>query len=813
MKKWDLIYTFLITVPILDLLSSISNRITDSFFSAGMIIKGLAIIIGIIYVIFISSSRKRKITLWYFGVILVYLLFYFSFKPDLLYYENFLREINNILRFIYFPIMLFTFLNVFDEKDFPKNLMNKILFVSLIIYIIFITIPTILNINFSSYSNTAYAGSVGWYYAANEISTILLLLFPFIFILKEKNKIIILGLFLLSLYTISLIGTKVTLFGILIVTFLIFISSLIKNKKLLNKNVCFTFIMFIVTILFMFNNYAATNMKSSLTKEEEIEIVNIKQELEVIEENYQKNNTYLKLKEISSKLLSSRDVYALNTFHIYNTSYKADYLWFGMGFINTNRINNSHVEKLIEIDFLDTFFHLGLLGIIILAFPFFYTSYYFIKNRNKYKFNEDIFMLTLIILLTVGISSTAGHVFLAPSVSIYVAIYFCYLFNELNLFQKKKIKSRKISILALHLGYGGVENVISNVANMLSDNFEVEIIAIYKKEQIPFKISNKVRIKYITNTCSNREEFNNALKSKKIMSIFKEGLKSIYILVNKKRWIKKAIIYNDARVVISTRIEFSKILNEYGRNEIIRIHQEHTYKVENDYINLLNQLVNIDYIMPVSIPLLNAYQNKVKIKLKYIPLCLSDYPKEKEISKLNSNNLIAIGRLEKEKGFNDLMKVISKIENEDVYLNIFGDGSEMEYLKSLAKELGIYKKIKFWGYRSPRFISKYLKKSSLYIMTSLEESFGLVLIEAMSYGVPCIAFDSAKGATSIIDDSCGYIVKDRNIDEMANIIDSYLKMSLKEKRKLGKNARTNSKKYEFNNIKKEWLNFMNEVIK
>ena len=190
MKKWGLIYTFLITLPILDLLSSISNRITDSFFSAGMIIKGLAIIIGIIYVIFISSSRKRKITLWYFGVILVYLLFYFSFKPDLLYYENFLREINNILRFIYFPIMLFTFLNVFDEKDFPKNLMNKILFVSLIIYIIFITIPTILNINFSSYSNTAYAGSVGWYYAANEISTILLLLFPFIFILKEKNKII-----------------------------------------------------------------------------------------------------------------------------------------------------------------------------------------------------------------------------------------------------------------------------------------------------------------------------------------------------------------------------------------------------------------------------------------------------------------------------------------------------------------------------------------------------------------------------------------------------------------------------------------------
>ena len=98
-------------------------------------------------------------------------------------------------------------------------------------------------------------------------------------------------------------------------------------------------------------------------------------------------------------------------------------------------------------------------------------------------------------------------------------------------------------------------------------------------------------------------------------------------------------------------------------------------------------------------------------------------------------------------------------------------------------------------------------------MTSLEESFGLVLIEAMSYGLPCIAFDSAKGATSIIDNSCGYIVKDRNIDEMANNIDNYLKLPSKEKKKLGKNARANSKKYEFNSIKKEWLKFMNEVIK
>ena len=501
MKKWDLLYTFLISLPILDLLSSITNRITDSFFSVGMIIKGLAIIISVFYIIFVSSSKHRKITLWYFGFFLLYILLYFSFKTDLLNSNIFLNECNYLLRFIYFPTMLFTFINIFDEKGFPKDKLNKIIFVSLIIYIIFITIPTIFNINFSSYSNLNYAGSVGWYYAANEVSTILLLLFPFIYVLYNKNKIVMIILFLISLYTIGLIGTKVTLFGILIITFLILVLSIIKEKKINSKNIIIPFLMFLVSILFMVNNYAAANMKNSLSESEMNEIANINKELSSDEEKYKNDKFYIKFKEIGSKLLSSRDVYALNTYRIYKESYKDDYSLFGMGFSNTTRINNIRSEKLIEIDILDVFFHLGIVGILLLACPFIYALYIVLKEKKNLTV-ESIFLI-LMILLTLGISSTAGHVFLAPAVSIYIAIYFCYLFNELKYFDKS-INRKKISILALHLGYGGVENVIANTANMLKDDYEVEIISLYKKEEIPFKIDRKVKIKYLTNICSNK---------------------------------------------------------------------------------------------------------------------------------------------------------------------------------------------------------------------------------------------------------------------------------------------------------------------
>ena len=810
MKKWDLLYTFLISLPILDLLSSITNRITDSFFSVGMIIKGIAIIISVFYIIFISSSKYRKITLWYFGFILLYIILYFTYKTDLLNPNIFLNECNYLLRFIYFPIMLNMLINIFDEKGFPKDKLNKIIFVSLIIYIIFITIPTIFNINFSSYSNVNYAGSVGWYYAANEVSTILLLLFPFVYVLYNNKKIVMIILFLISLYTIGLIGTKVTLFGILIITFLILVLSIIKEKKINSKNIIIPFLMFLVSILFMVNNYAAANMKNSLSESEMNEIANINKELSSDEEKYKNDKFYIKFKEIGSKLLSSRDVYALNTYHIYKKSYKDDYSLFGMGFSNTTRINNIRSEKLIEIDILDVFFHLGIVGILLLACPFIYAFYIVLKEKKNLTV-ESIFLI-LMILLTLGISSTAGHVYLAPAVSIYIAIYFCYLFNELKYFNKT-INQKKISILALHLGYGGVENVIANTANMLKDDYEVEIISLYKKEKIPFKIDKKVKIKYLTNTCSNKELLKNEINNKNIFGVFKEGIKAIYILINKSRWIKKGIIECDSKIIISTRIEFSKILNKYSRKEIIKIHQEHTYNVSTTYIKCLNNLENIDYIMPVSMPIYNEYKNNVNTRLKYIPLSLNYYPDTNELSKLNTNNLIAIGRLEKEKGFYDLMTIISKLKTKDVYLNLFGDGSEKEHLIEYSKELGIQNKVKFWGFKNQKFISKYLKESSLYMMTSFEESFGLVIIEAMSYKVPCISFDSAKGAISVINKDNGFIVKNRDIDKYSTTVDKYLSMSLKDKELLGKNARSTSSEYKFENIKKEWLEFIGEMIK
>ena len=806
MKKSNYIYIFLAILPFLDLITSITTRIGIPF-SIGMLVKGILMLYFILYIFFKSKSKYQRVSSFYLILLFLYAFFYLAFKIKYLNINNLKVEIIYLIKFLFFPISLTGLINYFDDCNFDKEKMNKVMIISLISYIILIVGPTILNVNFNSYTNSNYYGSVGLFYAANEISTILLLLFPFIYCLLNKNIFFFIIFFLLSLYMISLIGTKVTLFGILIIILLIVLISFIKRSKIKKINQFLILLSFIITIVFMINNYSAKNLKNLIDSNSQIKVDDIEEEL-----NQKYNN------KISHTLLNNRDVFALNTLDIYKETFDPVYIFYGMGFSNNKKINNKSIEKLIEIDFLDIIFHMGFLALILILMPFMYLSYKLYKKikYDNLKFNENIFFNIMLVLKTVGISSVAGHVYLSPAVSIYICLYFCYLFSDLHLFNKQIINFKKISILALHLGYGGIENVIANVANYLSEYSDVEIVSLYKNPNEPYKIANNVKINYLMNDVSNRNEFKIALKKKKMSIILKEGFKACKILLNKKRLMQNYIINSDAKVIISTRIEFSKMLNRYGFDNSVKIHQEHSYSVSRKYMKKLNKLNNFDYVIPISKALDKEYSKYLKIKVKYIPLALHEYPLMADMSNLDTKNIISIGRLEKVKGYDDLLKVMSvlKLKDSKINLILIGAGSQQEHLKTLAKELGIENNVIFRGYQNRSEINKALQNSSLYVMTSFEESFGLSLLEAMSYGLPCIVFSSAKGSLEMISKNNGYTIENRSIEDMSNKILKYFELNMRQKHEMGKNARKMSENYSDKKVKKIWKDFiLNECLK
>ena len=86
---------------------------------------------------------------------------------------------------------------------------------------------------------------------------------------------------------------------------------------------------------------------------------------------------------------------------------------------------------------------------------------------------------------------------------------------------------KKVTIFSLHLGYGGIEKSVINLANLLSDTYEVEIISTYKIEDTPaFEINDNVKVKYlITKYKPNREEWKDSIKKIRPIKFIKETYK------------------------------------------------------------------------------------------------------------------------------------------------------------------------------------------------------------------------------------------------------------------------------------------------
>lgn len=373
---------------------------------------------------------------------------------------------------------------------------------------------------------------------------------------------------------------------------------------------------------------------------------------------------------------------------------------------------------------------------------------------------------------------------------------------------------KKITFLALHLGYGGIEKCISNVANLLSNDYEIEILTTYKLyDNSKYKFNDNISVKYLTDVKPNRKEIYYDIKHFKLFSLVKELFYAIKVIYLKKKTMIDALKNSNSDIFISTRIYFNNILGKYGKN--IKIGWEHNHHHNNKkYIkSFMKSCKNLDSVILVSKELENYYlnifkNNNINCKCIYIPNFINETNLKR--SDLKTNNLISVGRLSKEKSFMSLIDVfkIIDMEQSDCVLNIIGDGLEYNNINKKVINLNLTRKIKLLGYKDQDYINKKYQNSSIYLMTSYTESFGLVLIEAMALGLPCIAYSSAEGAREIIKDGYnGYLIDNRNEYDMANKVLELLnnKEKLKE---LSDNAYLTSNNYLAKNVKKDWIKLL-----
>lgn len=132
--------------------------------------------------------------------------------------------------------------------------------------------------------------------------------------------------------------------------------------------------------------------------------------------------------------------------------------------------------------------------------------------------------------------------------------------------------------------------------------------------------------------------------------------------------------------------------------------------------------------------------------------------------------VFSFGRLEHVKGFHLLIEAFAKTKISTKYkLLIAGSGSQKEKLQTLIKENGVMDRVLLLGRLSPKEIVRYCQHSSINVIPSLRESFGISAIEAMAAKRPLIA-TNAGGIPEIMYSPCGILVNP-NVDDLVKALE------------------------------------------
>ena len=377
---------------------------------------------------------------------------------------------------------------------------------------------------------------------------------------------------------------------------------------------------------------------------------------------------------------------------------------------------------------------------------------------------------------------------------------------------------KTMTILVLHLGFGGVEKTVSNLVNMLHDSYEIEIISTYKLYDTPsFPIPSDVRIKYLLpKNQPNKKEIKEAIRKKQPLRLLSEGFKAIETLYLRRKTMKEAIKTCRSDIIISTRVLFTEWLSAFGNPHSIKISQEHNHHNNDEkYIKrIVRSCKGIDFFLPVSRELTDFYSERIhngRTKVIYIPHCLDYFPLKPSDYLLP--DLVSIGRLSQEKGPLELIDVFSLIHKRcpQAKLHLIGDGPLYKEVKEKISTLHLESSIIVYGFQKHEVIHEILQHCSVYVMTSWQESFGLVLLEAQSFALPCVAFSSAQGAHEIImNKESGYLIEHRNDEEMAAKVCELLEDKV-QLAQMGCAWQNNAQSYSSREIRTQWLHLLNQI--
>ncbi len=344
-------------------------------------------------------------------------------------------------------------------------------------------------------------------------------------------------------------------------------------------------------------------------------------------------------------------------------------------------------------------------------------------------------------------------------------------------------------------GAAGLERVLSIKASYLADNldYEVHILTLNNNGEKPFyDFSPKIILHDIAVGGNPWQYFNSYKKGIRkavyeirpdFISVCDDGLKGFFLpkILKKpcpmiyERHISKVVELGEnptrkKRTIVAAKF---RLMNRLGRNfdKFVVLTRDNTAEWQ------------LENIAVISNP-------------------LSFYPENSSV--LQNKKVIAVGKQSYQKGYDRLLQAWKTVSEKhpDWELSIYGKSDPAQRLPELAAELGIASSVRFS--EPVKNIEQKFIESSIFAFSSRFEGFGMVLIEAMACGVPCVSFDCPCGPSDIVKNGAdGFLVENGDVSAFADrLLELIESESLRNG--MGKKAKQNVKRYLPEAIVPQW---------
>lgn len=380
----------------------------------------------------------------------------------------------------------------------------------------------------------------------------------------------------------------------------------------------------------------------------------------------------------------------------------------------------------------------------------------------------------------------------------------------------------RVYILLMHAyGMGGTIRTVLNLAAHLSRSHDVEIISVVRRRRNAFfPLPPGVRVSALDDETVQYDNPRIAslrayLRSKPSVLMPPEEFAHAACSLWTDLQLVRRLASMPRGVLITTRPGFNIIAARLAPSHVITVGQEHmNFRSHRESISraIAEHYPNLDALVVLTEEDRADYTKVLGMtRVARIPNALPELTGGR--SALDRPVVVAAGRLTNQKGFDLLIRAFAPVAraHPDWVLRIYGGGVHAARLRALIAKHDLTENVALMG--PTRHLGNELEVASVFALSSRFEGFGMVIIEAMSKGVPVVSFDCPRGPGEIIrDGQDGVLVPNGDVAALSEALVRMIEDESMRKR-VGEEGLSTAARYEIDAVGRDWDELLGDLLR